>query len=594
MVEFNPERDGPAGRIEVRPTPDADVPFGDQFEAFLMSWSFLNVMGKPLGLSPFTVDDYEQALYHSDPYTSPVPLLTEIHAVLLNALVTDLADGHDEVKPLSHTGQQIENDTDYWEGTKGSTAETLRPVAEPMAKTWRERELSTRDNRKGWEAALVGCLWDRATLDTLPHYLDNILHLTFENKPAPTRPTWSTGPRSDSGGSGLIVAKPDKRYTSLHHTHKLRIIDFLIELVAQTAVIRDFMEDATQQLTEVRKDQIEARREWRRVRAERDALEPKEEKKEDKEDGDGDVPMSDPIKGENESRPASPNGHANGTAANTEADELDESMMDDHDHGSPVSSPLSESAPAQTGAQRRRAMKEKAAEREAEEAMKAAKAAKQREEDKIKRAESKHILQEKKRLDEEEAVLDTKLRQLDRDFRRFYYTLRARPLGSDRYGNKVWWMDGLGSSPLPTDNAKGMWGSARLYLQGADELEVEFARQPAELTTEELEERRNKDEGLRLQPGQWAVYDTPEQLEAFLSWLNPRGVRELHLQRALKQWWPEIEGSFHKRRLALGIEKDAEEETSNRRVRPVRRAAGGDEPAGYLSWKNRRASGKGE
>ena len=45
MVEYSHEKDEPAGRIEVRPAPNRDMPFGDRFEKLLMSWSFLNVMG---------------------------------------------------------------------------------------------------------------------------------------------------------------------------------------------------------------------------------------------------------------------------------------------------------------------------------------------------------------------------------------------------------------------------------------------------------------------------------------------------------------------------------------------------------------------
>lgn len=45
LVEWQEEKDGPAGRIQVRPSPSKELPFGTKFEAFLMSWSFLNVMG---------------------------------------------------------------------------------------------------------------------------------------------------------------------------------------------------------------------------------------------------------------------------------------------------------------------------------------------------------------------------------------------------------------------------------------------------------------------------------------------------------------------------------------------------------------------
>ena len=228
----------------------------------------LTLHSKPLGLSPFTLDDYEYALYHNEPRSSPTPIMIEIHATLLNALINDFALGNEPVKPLVLAGAAEDNDTDYWEGKGGATAELLRPVASGLADNWKVKELrasSGPDNRKGWEGALVGCLWERATLSTLPNYLDNILHLTFEDKPAPTRPTWSTGPASAASGHGLIPSRPDKRYSTLHHVHKLEIICFLSELAAQTAKLRDFMEQSTAELTEVRKDIVEVKREQRQL-----------------------------------------------------------------------------------------------------------------------------------------------------------------------------------------------------------------------------------------------------------------------------------------------------------------------------------------
>lgn len=534
-------------------------------------------MGDALGLSSFTIDEFEQALYHTDHYTGPVPLLVEIHAALLNALIRDLNTGHEAVKPLAHCGQVADNDTDYWEGTKGATTDTLRPVADPAASSWSKKELSAKDDRKGWELALVGCLWERATLDTLPQYLDNILYLTFEDKPAPTRPTWSTGPSSNSTAHGLVQAKPEKRYTSLHFLHKVNIINFLVELVAQTSAVRDYMEESTQSLTEVRKEQIEAKREWRKVRAEREALEPKGEENEEGEgEGEGDEVKDEP----GSPHPKSPNGHANG-----EHDELDDSIMGDEDTGSRATSPLSDSGRVKTAASRRRAMAEKAAEREAEEALRA----KEREEIRAKRAESKHAAAEKKRLEEEEVALEKRLHELEQGFRRYLYTLRGRPLGTDRFGNKVWWLDGLGSAPLYIDG-KLQYGSGRLYVQGVDDMELEMLRMPVDVPLGQVNERREREEDGRLAPGEWAVYDTPEQLLEFYNWLNPRGYRELHLQRALKLWWTELEGGMRRRRIAAGLDAAPESEEPARRIRPTRRAAGGEEVVeGYLGWRNRRA-----
>lgn len=241
---------------------------------------------KPLGLSPFTLDDFEHSLYHKD-WTNPAPLMAELHACLLNALIRDLRSGAEPVKSLSALGDtgsttapaapdpsaaggsvddEGENDAaDYWEGNKGATTDTLRPIATQHATTWASRLYPAKDGRKGWESALVGVLWEWARLSTLPSYLDNILHMIFEDKPAPTRPTWSTAPTTQTSINGLIPSKPEKRWSTIHHSHKLDIIAWLIELVAQTAIIRDFMEESTAALTEVRKEQIDVKREWRKV-----------------------------------------------------------------------------------------------------------------------------------------------------------------------------------------------------------------------------------------------------------------------------------------------------------------------------------------
>ncbi|KAK4688137.1 hypothetical protein P7C73_g1979, partial [Tremellales sp. Uapishka_1] len=561
LVEYVEERDGVAGRLKVRPPLIKDLPFGDSFEKFLMAWSFLNVMGKPLALSPFTLDEFEQSLYHSDPWTSPVPLITEIHSTLLNALIRDGHSGHETVRPLATFGELPENNMDYWEGKKGATADTIRSAAESLAHSWSTKPLSIKEGRKGWEGALVGCLWERATLETLPNYLDNLLDLLFEDKPAPTRPTWSTGPSNGNGTSGgLTGAKPEKKYCSLHFLHKLEIISFLIDMVAQTTSIRDFLEESTAALTEVRKDQVEVKREWKRILAEKEVLDPKKKGEEDGEaevDADGDVSTT-----KKEETP-------------TEADELDLSPPpfdgSESRSSTPHLIPL-ESGPSHAAASRRRIKVEKAQAQELAETMK------------IEKLANDKVSIEKKRIQEEEEVTLDRLKELDYDFRSYMYTLRARPLGWDRFGNKIWWMDGLGSSPLR--NERGVtYGTGRLYLQGVDEMDLEWWRQSAEMSKQECEGRRAKEEGGSLAPGEWGMYDTPDQVKDFMDWLNPRGVRELALVKQLRSWWSELEAGMKKRRLVMGLDApDGIDEPA--RKRNTRKTAHEEEKEGYLGWKS--------
>lgn len=270
--------------------------------------------------------------------------------------------------------------------------------------------------------------------------------------------------------------------------------------------------------------------------SERDALEPKEQPKENGEEpaegeaeaeaeGDGDVSMSE-VK-EPASRQPSPSLSVNGIGINgthsvTEHDELDDSAAGfaSDDDADSLSSISHEENPAYAGASRRKAMAAAAAEREAAEVARKEALARERELAKEKKAEGKHIAAEKKRLSEEEDAVRHRMRLLEHEFRSNLYTLRARPLGSDRYCNKVWWMDGLGSAPLVGSDGKVCYGTGRLYLQGAEDLDLEFARLAAvaandgeEVPSEAVNERRDKEEGEgKLAPGEWASYDTPEQV----------------------------------------------------------------------------------
>lgn len=77
-----------------------------------------------------------------------------------------------------------------------------------------------------------------------------------------------------------------------------------------------------------------------------------------------------------------------------------------------------------------------------------------------------------------------------------------------------------------------------------------------------------------------------------MSWLNPKGLRESHLLKQLHQWSREIEVGIRRRRIAAGLDSQPENEEPIRRVRPVRKAAGGggitgdgEEGQGHMGWR---------
>lgn len=103
--------------------------------------------------------------------------------------------------------------------------------------------------------------FQRALIETLPNLVNYAQGILLDDAAAPTgRPTWSsasTRPR--------LSKRLDQRYVALHSTFKLEIIAFLVELVMQTRVVRDFMDESVTALTKCRNDQTETKRECKRV-----------------------------------------------------------------------------------------------------------------------------------------------------------------------------------------------------------------------------------------------------------------------------------------------------------------------------------------
>jgi bromodomain adjacent to zinc finger domain protein 1A len=188
---------------------------------------------------------------------------------------------------------------------------------------------------------------------------------------------------------------------------------------------------------------------------------------------------------------------------------------------------------AAAGAARRQAMAQKALERSEAEAVRNARVKEERDEARAKKAEEKQVSAERKRLNEEDEAALKRLHELEYEFRSHIYTLRARPFGVDRFGNKLWWMDGLGSAPLTMATAAGegsgsksgsgqQVGTGRVYVQGVDGADLDWLIVQHEADKSQVEERRAREEGDgRLAPGEWGVYDTVEQVSRVPQRLHP-------------------------------------------------------------------------
>lgn len=125
-------------------------------------------------------------------------------------------------------------------------------------------------------------------------------------------------------------------------------------------------------------------------------------------------------------------------------------------------------------------------------------------------ASQKQALAESRRLDEEVNKCERRLEQIERDFRKLLGAVRVKPLGRDRFYNRIWWFDGMGSASLLGTGGSVQYGTGRIFVQGPSEFDVEILQR----REENVDLRRRAEEGEEgmLGVGEWAVYDELEKV----------------------------------------------------------------------------------
>lgn len=130
-----------------------------------------------------------------------------------------------------------------------------------------------------------------------------------------------------------------------------------------------------------------------------------------------------------------------------------------------------------------------------------------------KQAQQKQALAEHRRLDEEVSKLERRLEVIEREFRQHVGGIRAKPLGRDRFYNRVWWFDGLGCTSA-NNPALGQYSTGRIFIQGPSEFDLDILKRREEnISARRLEEEG--EEGM-LGSGDWAAYATVEEVGTFL------------------------------------------------------------------------------
>ncbi|KAJ4486334.1 chromatin remodeling complex protein [Lentinula aciculospora] len=557
------DKDLKAGMKLKRPVPTSHaLPFNNHpglFESFLMAWNFLVVYGQvpcpsntfqPLHLSPFTLDEFEHAIKHTD-VDMFCSLLAEVHSTLIYNLRTVPFARHSAVLSLLQRKDQLQADSMEDEEFFGVNTDQLSAAMSDIGNNWERVPLRHSEGREGWEEALIGCLKDHATRENFPRMREILTKLLFAPEPNEVPEPRESSPSSSRGPSPLertpipyrlsVVSTPRERYINLPVHDRIVILSFMVNLAISSKAIHQHMESCEEQLTALRKEKIEVNRTKKQYLEEMNILigETKE------------VPVDEDVKME---------------------DPSDMSDVPGSDNGS-------DSGKSKKGTSRSKDLRQKA-QLQAH--------SKQREAARAKQASVKQALAEHRRLDEEVNKLERRLEAIEREFRKLLGGVRVKPMGKDRFYNRVWWFDGLGSANLIGSGGATQYGAGRIFIQGPSEFDLELMMRRT-YDDVPVETRRLEEEGQEgmLGPGDWAVYSDMEELDEFIAWLNPKGQREIALKQALSKWWIHISAGIRRRLQDLNMHAKLPEARRSARTKIAPSHDITREP--YMMWANRRA-----
>ncbi|KAK0522588.1 hypothetical protein OC842_006419 [Tilletia horrida] len=457
---------------------------------------------------------------------------------------------------------------------------------------WEKRILKYDEGRRGWELALIGCLAKRATVHSVPRLWAILSQLTGTD-----HPDGRTGPR----GTFIAETFPDEatRYPHLSLADKVAALQFVCELSMMTKYVRSYFEECENTLTELRKERAEISRARKQVDEERrdlaireltrgDATEGTDDLKMDEEAGSAATPSDVAILKEPRAKSSTP-------ASDEEHDMLDSNSDESGTEYSPgdndddaASSSTSETNPKAKRprlASRQETLRKQAMEREAAEAAKEAERARLAQARKDKNAETRQLAAEKKRLEEEHFKVTKREEAWEREFRRFQFGPRLKPLGYDRFYQRYWWFDGLGTAPLVNQAGNIVYSTGRIFVQGPSEDEWDFllSEYPeAEVRTRAADELG---ENALLQGNEWGYYDEPETVETLFAWLRVRGVREDKFKKEFAKWRPYILGGMTRRNENLTSTTRTESAEGRRSVRSKTEAS----RQSHMAWTNKAA-----
>jgi bromodomain adjacent to zinc finger domain protein 1A len=212
-------------------------------------------------------------------------------------------------------------------------------------------------------------------------------------------------------------------------------------------------------------------------------------------------------------------------ATNGEDDELastsvlreDGSEVDElaSDNDTSMTSAAPDASGSAKSGSRQAALRDKALQKQTQAAIKVKDAAKSKN---VKNTPIKTDIPDRQRIQEGLEAVEGRDRLVDREFRRHRDVLRIRPLGKDRFFNRYWYFDGIGTMELiSSEDGSVVYGTGRLFVQGPSKEDQDFAvTLGSDSGLPGLEARRKYEEGEEsvLAIDEWAYIEDDEQVRA--------------------------------------------------------------------------------
>ncbi|KAK7189722.1 ddt domain-containing protein [Paraphaeosphaeria sporulosa] len=531
----------------------------------LTIWETINVHDTIYSLDSFTIDDFVEAMgYASD--DPECELLIEVHCAVLKQYVNSSGKLQIHLPSMVDDDESEDEEESSREATpepeppKRTTRSSLRksevaeivekprtPTPEPPKQihkaaefvedfNWVEMCKERNFREGGWQAILVGLLHQ---LSYNPSHKEDCDEILSQLVPPDEEPS---------------VENIATNYLNLDVNLRITALDIALRLTVTTEQFRDQLQNAAQDMTNLRKEKIEYQRKRKELADEMFKL-------------DIDRKIALPL-----NTPASPT---------DTKDTPDVSMADVEDakedeEGSDSSEEAKNASRKKRKAvmltKRKRdsevAKKEKAKKAKAE----AAKSKQQRDWEKL--------LDDIERKKEELRECEASIAELDDDLREASVH-RSKILGKDRFLNKYYWFEhnGMPFGGVPqSSTAEYGYANGRVWVQGPDELEIQPNMEEPALTQDMNEfgwtvpMRKDREEGpTHLKTSaDWGYYDDPEDIDSLMAWLDERGTREKALRKELVIFRERITEYMQKMKAHLEKTEDEEMEEEEEEVPTTR------------------------